>query len=175
MPGRRVHLGLLSSILLAALLASPRDLSSRDAAPEVVLARFIGDWKTEAVIRHHGPPVREIRASGRATCRATLEGRYVEFRTSSVDPPGVAELQIMTYDADARLYRQWVFDSDGYRHEAVGRWNPATSTLRWEGRVGDVKLVVDDRWVSRDRLEWTLTRTAAGGRLVQTIEGVVSR
>jgi hypothetical protein len=66
-------------------------------------------------------------------------------------------------------------DSDGYRHEALGRWDTATSTLTWHGHVDGIGFVIDDRWISRDRLEWTLTRTAADGRLLQTIQGVVSR
>ena len=162
-------------VLLAMVLAVPGKLEPADAPPEAVLSRFLGVWKTEALIRRLGPPVRELRTLGRAAGRLILEGRYVEFRTSSIDPPGLAELQVMTYDAEAGLYRQWVSDSDGYRHEALGRWNPATSTLRWEGQVGGATFVIDDRWVSRDRIEWTLTRTSADGRLLQTVEGVVSR
>lgn len=126
-------------------------------------------------MRSPGPPAREVRALGRAVCRRTLEGRYVEFRTSSIEPAGQAELQIMTYDPEARVYRQWVFDSDGYRHDALGQWDPATSTLRWKGQVDGASIVIDDHWVSRDRLEWTLTRVSADGRLLQTIQGVVSR
>jgi hypothetical protein len=162
-------------LVLVLLATSATTLAGADAPPERILERFLGSWMTEAVIRNSGPPAREIRSRGRAECRRTLADRYVEFRSASIDPPGVVELQVMTYDAEAGLYRQWVFDSEGYRHEAVGRWNAATSTLRWEGRVDGVSIVIDDHWVSRDRLEWTLTRTAADGRVVQRIDGVVSR
>ncbi len=161
-------------LLLAIALAGCRTLDAGGASP-AVLHRFLGEWHTQALIRHHVPTLREVRTVGRAVCRRTLAGRYVEFRTSTIDPPGAAELQIMTYDAEARAYRQWVFDSEGYRHEAQGRWDAATSTLRWEADVDGSRLVIDDRWVSPDRLEWTLTRTAADGRLLQTIRGVVSR
>lgn len=172
---RRLMPRLLALLLLAVALASCGTFDSREVSPGAILDRFLGRWNTEALIRNDGPPVRELRTFGRAVCRRTLEGRYVEFRTSSIDPPGQAELQIMTYDPDAGVYRQWVFDSDGYRHEAVGRWDPATSTLRWEGQVDGATFVIDDHWVSRDRLEWTLTRTAADGHLLQTIQGVVAR
>ena len=161
-------------VALAALVAavgSSGPLESSDA----VLGRFVGVWRTEAQIRHAGPPVSERRTLGRASGRVTLDGRFVEFRTSSIDPPGLNELQLMAYDAEAGVYRQWVSDSDGYRHEAVGRWNHATSTLTWRGQAGGATVVIEDRWVSGDRLEWTLTRTSAEGRLLQTIEGVVSR
>ena len=163
----------LAVLLIAALAGCA---SAADPAPAGdVLSRFVGSWRTEVLIRNYGPPLREIRATGRAVSQPTLEGRYVEFRTSSVDPPGAAELQVMTYDRNADVYRQWVFDSDGYRHEARGRWNPATSTLRWEAEAGGMKIVIDDRWVSRDRLEWTLTRTGPDGRPTQRIDGVVVR
>jgi len=160
-------------LVVLVALAGCRTFEANDSP--AVLDRFLGRWNTEALIRSHTPIVREARTVGRAVCRRTLEGRYVEFRTTSVDPPGATELQIMTYDAAAGIYRQWVFDSDGYRHELSGRWDPATSTLRWEGDVDGARVVIDDRWVSRDRLEWTLTRTAADGRLLQTIRGLVSR
>jgi hypothetical protein len=149
--------------------------AASSSPPEAVLSKFIGTWSTEAHIRNAGPPPREVRASGRAVASATLENRYVEFRTSSIDPPGIAELQVMTFDAHANEYRQWVFDSDGYRHEARGRWNASTSTLRWEAQAGGARIVIDDHWVTPDRLEWTLTRTARDGRVLQRIDGVVSR
>lgn len=161
--------------LVVVALVSPVRLESGDQAHDAVLDRFLGQWKTEALIRNYGPPVRESRTSGQAVCRRTRGGRDVEFRTSSIDPPGLSEVQIMTYDRGADAYRQQVSDSDGYRHEALGRWNATTSTLTWHGHVDGVRFVIDDRWVSRDRLVWTLTRTAADGRLLQRIEGVVSR
>jgi hypothetical protein len=170
-----LHIKLLTLVLLAVALVSPGTLESRDAPPEAVLSRFLGVWKTEALIRNFGPPVREMRTFGRAAGRPIHDGRFVEFRTSSIDPSGLTELQVMTYEPETRLYRQWVSDSDGYRHEALGRWDPATATLRWEGQVDGATFVIDDHWISRDRLEWTLTRTAADGRLLQTIQGVVSR
>jgi hypothetical protein len=141
-----------------------------------VLRLFLGRWRTETRIHNMGPPPRDIQTRGRAVCLQTLEDRYFEFRSTSITPPGEAELQIMTYDADANRYLQWVFDSDGYRHEAVGRWDPTSTTITWEGQAADgSSFVIRDHWVSRDRLEWALERKAADGRIIQTIEGVVSR
>ena len=81
----------------------------------------------------------------------------------------------MTYDVARGRYRQWLFDADGYRHEAEGQWDPATSTLRWRGQVDGATFAIDDRWVSPDRLEWTLTRTGPDGRRLQTIRGILMR
>src|SRR5687768_10682794 len=105
MIGRRAriwHTTLMALVLLAVALAIPGKVASDDAPPDVVLSRFVGVWKTEALIRNLGPPVRELRTFGRAAGRLIHDGRFVEFRTSSIDPPGVTELQVMTYEPEAR-------------------------------------------------------------------------
>jgi hypothetical protein len=147
-----------------------------DRQPEAieVLKRFAGDWETQTRIRHAGPPPREFKTDGKAACRQTLEGRYFEFRTQTI-PPAQADLQIMTYDVETGVYRQWVFSSDGYRHEAEGDWNPASSTLLWKGKTTGSSFVIEDHWISSDRLEWTLRRTDSKGQLLQTIEGMLTR
>jgi len=144
------------------------------ADPSEVLARFLGNWKTHTHIRRAAAPPREFDTFGTATCRQTLGGRYFEFRSESI-PPGDADLQIMTYDEPNKLYRQWVFSSDGYQHEATGTWDPATATIRWTGKTADSTFVILDRWLSPDRLEWTLERTGANGNKLQTIEGTLER
>jgi hypothetical protein len=169
---------LLTAIaLLHSIVAlSGADARAADATPASaieVLARFVGEWHTSATIRKAGIS-REIATQGKATCRATLGGTWFEFRAETI-PPVDSDLQIMTYDAGSRNYRQWVFSSDGYRHEATGQWDAATATMTWTGKTADTTFVIDDHWATPDRLEWTLTRTNAQGEVVQTIEGVVTR
>jgi len=158
--------------LLTPALAGEGLLSEAEA--RAVLQRFIGQWQTVAKIHRLGPPERDIATRGVATCRATLEGEYFEFRTQTI-PPGDADLQVMTYDAAEGLFRQWVFSSDGYRHEATGTWNAATSTIQWKGTSPAGSFVIQDRWTNNDQLDWTLERSDPQGRTVQTIVGTVSR
>jgi hypothetical protein len=54
-------------------------------------------------------------------------------------------------------------------------WNPAASTLIWKGQADGTTFVIEDHWVSADRLEWTLRRTNAAGGVVQRIEGTLTR
>jgi hypothetical protein len=81
----------------------------------------------------------------------------------------------MTYDDKAGVYRQWLFDAKGYRHEAEGQWDAGRSTLRWKGKNADDPFVIEDHRISPDRLEWTLLRTDAQGRRVQSIRGTLLR
>jgi hypothetical protein len=167
----RMSVGILGCVLSLAAEAAAQDLPSDARA---VLDRFTGTWTTQAQIRHSGPPPRTIDTRGRAACQPTLGGRYFEFRTETV-PAGDSDLQIMTFDEQAGVFRQWVFSSDGYYHEAEGTWDASTSVLRWTGQSGSASFVIDDHWVSADRLEWTLRRTDKQGKLLQTIQGTVTR
>ena len=162
---------LLTAPAGAPVLAEPPD--PLPAALEV-LKRFSGVWDTDTRIRQEGPPPREFRTRGKAVCTQTLEGRYFEFRTRSI-PPGQSDLQIMTFDVLSATYRQWLFDSDGYRHEATGRWDAARSTLQWKGETAAGSFVIEDHGSSPDRLEWTLVRKDARGRKLQSIEGTLVR
>lgn len=163
-------------LVLVGLAMSPARAEPVDWPPEAraVLSRFVGEWDTQTTIRNEGPPLREFHTRSHAVCRTTLEGRYFEFRTSSI-PPGQGDLQVMTYDVKTARYLQWVFDSDGYHHEAEGRWHTATSTLTWEGHADGSDFVIEDHWTARNRLEWTMNRTAADGRQLQRIKGVLTR
>ncbi len=61
-----------------------------------MLDRFLGAWRTETTVRDgEGKVLAHTRGMARA--RRTLDGRFVEFRTTSI-PPGDADLQLMTMD-----------------------------------------------------------------------------
>ena len=120
-----------------------------------VLGRFVGQWEVTVLVNG-----RESR--GLAEAAWTMEGTYVEFRSRTI-PPGDSDLQVMTW-SDGK-YRQWLFDSSGYRHEAIGVWDTHHKTLVWTAP----DLVIVDRWVSPDRLEWLMERQA------RRLSGVVVR
>ncbi len=166
--------------VLQVLLGGPAraDDEPLPEAPRAVLDRFLGTWTTEANIHRLLPTKHAVTTRGRGECITTLGGRYYEFRTDTPDignEPGDSELQVMTYDAEQKLFRQWVFSSDGYQHEATGTWNPVTSTLRWTGTSGANTFVIDDRFDGSKTLTWTLTRTNPAGQTVQTITGVLRK
>ena len=135
---RLLFVRLTPAVAWLLLLASVATLARGETAaddPNAVLRRFLGAWQTEARLHKVGPPASDVVTRGTAACQQTLGNRYFEFRTETV-PAGESDLQIMTYDPDSRLYRQWVFSSDGYSHAAAGRWDAATSTLEWRRQVG---------------------------------------
>jgi hypothetical protein len=160
-------------VATAAIVARAQGVQSTPAAAGALLERFAGAWRTETVVRDaSGTEIAHTFGSAAGT--PTLGGRWLEFRTAST-PPGSADLQIMTWDATERAYRQWVFDADGYFHTAIGTFDPALSLLTWRGEKDGVSFVIEDHWVSPDRLTWTLRRTMPDGRVLGTIEGTLVR
>ncbi|HEY8517137.1 MAG TPA: DUF1579 family protein [Candidatus Binatia bacterium] len=157
--------------VLVATLACADDFERR--AEDAVLARFLGTWRTETTVRDGAGNV-IAHTLGTARAERTLEGRWVEFRSASI-PPGAAELQIMTREPATGVLRQWLFDSDGYWHTAEGSWHPASETITWRGEKDGASFVIEDRWRSPDRLEWTLVRKDGDGRTVRTIDGTLTR
>jgi hypothetical protein len=171
------RIGVALGVVLAGLFAhcgEAADGGDSPPDPAQVLDRFVGEWQTTIRLASEDADGPIVERKGRATCRRTLGDRYVEFRSESI-PPGNSELQIMTYDVASGRYRQWVFDSDGYQHEADGTWNAATSTLTWRGERAGTAFVIEDRWVTPDRLEWTLTRIDPDGRRHEAVSGVLVR
>ncbi len=157
-----------------AVAAAADEQSSLPADAGAVLGLFVGQWEFEVRIRARDPSVPVLEARGRGEGRWILDGRFVEFRTQTV-PPGQLEIQIMTYDVEAGVYRQWVFDAQGYTHEAEGEWDPETTTLIWSGQNAAGPFVIDDRWVTPRRLEWRLLLSTPDGELVEPIAGVVTK
>ncbi|MEW6269115.1 MAG: DUF1579 family protein [Thermodesulfobacteriota bacterium] len=171
---KRILAGLGAALLVAATpRASAAEATRAGVRRDAVLERFVGQWRTETTV-HDGAGARIAQTSGTGAGTRILQDRWVEFRTASV-PPGEADLQVMTWDERVGVYRQWVFDADGYWHVAEGRWDPATATLTWRGEKDGAAIVVTDRWLDADRLHWTLTRTAPDGRVLQRIEGTLTR
>lgn len=159
--------------LAVALVAWAQTAHPTPAEASAILQRFVGAWRTETTVRD-GEGVVIATTSGSAAGESTLGGRFVEFRSAS-DPPGESDMEVMTWDPVARVYRQWLFDASGYWHEATGTYDDARATITWRGEKDGTTFVIEDRWVSPERLEWTLRRTARDGRVEQTIEGVLTR
>ena len=170
----RIRFPAALALVLVLYCGCPVAAAEQGPAEQRVLERFLGAWETQATIHNLTPTTGEHTTHGKGVCRATLLGRYFEFCTES-DSNRQADLQVMTYDSQIRVFRQWVFSSDGYYHEAQGAWNASTATLRWEGKTDRGSFVVEDHWVSPDRLDWTLRRTDAKGNVTRVIDGSLRR
>lgn len=98
-----------------------------DAPSEMkVLERFVGTWKIDQTRKTADG--REVKATGFATSKLALGGRYLEY--TAITNPGEQEVySLFTYDEAKKKYRSWFFDSKESHSEWSGTWDEATKTL----------------------------------------------
>ena len=169
------------SILLALLLfggsvfcASAQTVMGADA----VLRRFEGRRRTHVTIKSENMASRVIEATGVGVGLVTLGGQYVEYRAKTDAVPGHPldeDLQISTWDVANKVYRHWLFDSEGNRFERTGTWNEASHTLTWRANERGCTVVIHDRFVSSDRIEWDLARRDPNGKIRTHIDAWMTR
>ncbi len=143
-----------------------------------VLQRFEGRWRTHVVIAPAKIAPRTITANGTGVGLVTLGGQYVEYRaiTDAVSgrPPD-EDLQINTWDEVSKCYRHWLFESEGNRFQRVGTLDKTRRVLTWTADELDGTVVIHDRFVSADRIEWDLVRRDRSGRVTMRIDALMTR
>ena len=114
--------------------------------PRAVLDRFLGRWETAATIRRLGYCRPRFARKGRASA-----SRRSKAAITSSAPPRIpasdSELQVMTYDAEAKVYRQWVFSSDGYRTRPRARGIRPPPRFAGPADPARNTFVIDDHFV----------------------------
>jgi len=145
---------------------------------DAVLLRFEGRWRTHLIIKSVKMAPQVIEATGIGVGLVILGGQYVEYRAKTDTVPGRPpdeDLQVNTWDAANKVYRHWVFDSEGNRFERTGTWDEAHHTLTWSANELGCTVVIHDRFVSRDRIEWDLVRRDPAGKIRMQIYAWMTR
>lgn len=91
------------------------------------LEHFIGTWEITARL----PDGQSLK--GKNVCSWILGGRFLQIHTTLLSPDGTSSVEMMsllTYDTQKRVYRRWIFVSNGSVSEGEGTWDEATRTLR---------------------------------------------
>jgi hypothetical protein len=170
----RALIGTILSLNLAVLAAWADTTPGADD----VLRRFVGRWRTHVVIKPANIAPRELRVDGTGTGLVTLGGRYMEYRAVTDAAPGRAteeDLQINTWDAAANVYRHWIFDSEGNRFERTGTLDKTRQVLTWTANELGGTVVIRDRFVDANRIEWDLVRRDSTGLVTMRIDAWMTR
>lgn len=126
--------------LVAATAADSPQGPSKDVPELKVLSHWVGAWDTELTVKPNAGSPGGVRAKGTATAEWVLDGRFVQ-ETWTFDPgdgtPPLSGSSMMTYDARAKLYRTWMFLSNGVVLESEGRWDEKSRTLTSTSRAAD--------------------------------------
>lgn len=149
--------------------ARAEDGPANDSPELAVLDRYVGSWETGG------------ESSGKSSTQWVLDGRMISTEYTMGD--GTTGLILRKYDAAAKLFKSWFFDSNGGEIAMEGTWDAAAQTLRMEGafevpvgaETAELTIVVVSHFTSADREEWSITVTDAQGSVLSEIRGVNER
>jgi hypothetical protein len=100
--------------------------------PELkALDHYAGSWDVE--ITSKGQPF----TKGKVTARWMLDGRFLQQSGELQDKDGVTVFKytsLMTYDPAKKVYRSWIFLSDGNAGESEGTWDANGRVMTSVGR-----------------------------------------
>lgn len=164
-------------VIFLACAVTPIGAQSISGA-DTVLRKFEGNWLTHVTIRSTKLASREIQLSGMGMGQVTLGGQYVEYRAKTDPMPEQSpeeDLQINTWDPITKIYHHWLFDSEGNRFIRTGTWDEASKTLTWTANELGGTVLIHDRFIHRDRIEWDLVRLDSTGQVTMQIDAWMTR
>lgn len=148
---------------IAAEWARPADATALTDERKV-LDRMIGAWDAEIVTKPAEWTPKELRTTASVTREWILNGQVVATSTKISD--GQEHLNLSAYDAQARVYRNWWFSSDGNHNKAAGTWDSATQSLKFSATRDDgLKFESVMRVADADRQEWEVKVTGRDGKV----------
>jgi serine/threonine protein kinase len=136
------------------------------------LNRLIGTWRTEVDQRL---PNRE-RATGFARYEAVADGRFLRELTWN-DQGEYEAIRLLSYDAEAGLFRDWLFNSNGSAWEpGTGSWDANARTLTFYDTTSNGQQSVNVlRAIDHDRGEARWTHLDQQGKLTFDLRIAMTR
>ena len=144
--------------------------------PEVQkLAYFLGMWKAEGEFTG-GPPAGKF--SGAGSCEWFAGGFHAVCRREGTGPAGKStELEILTYDAEAKAYTRYGINSRGMTLFVKGSLAGDTWTWLWEETTEGKPTTyrITQVQVSPTYFTFTVDYSVAGGPWIVIEEGKVTK
>lgn len=126
------HNRLMSFVCVLALATVCAPVAAQDN-PMDVFKPLLGTWSTRAVHKPSQNVKVATPSEGEVTAKMILNDRFIRYE-GYASTPGNNRLDyqaIMTYDSKKRIYRRWIFRSDGVTAESAGIWDADKMTMTW--------------------------------------------
>jgi hypothetical protein len=158
----------------AAAYASVAAAEEPAASPELkVLDQWIGTWEEESTNKPT-PWLPEVQTKTVVTKREwALRHRFVRAE-GTWEPDQTECLHLITFDAIAKKYRSWYFDSANTmpRGAVTGEWDAEKKTMTWRGvDEGGNKTEGEHKIVDNDHHEWHFAIRGPGGETLLDVSG----
>jgi uncharacterized protein DUF1579 len=144
--------------------------------PEMkVLEKRIGSWKTVTRVKAADWTPEAGESKGEEKIELALQGRFIQGRVRT-QAGNVEAIWLATYDAGAKAYRVWYFNSEGHIVDAGGKWDARTNTMTWMN-VPQPGITSVSRWrfTGDDTFEWDLIAKDRSGKVYLDMEGKLTR
>ena len=139
------------------------------------LRRRIGTWSNKIVQKKSAWNPQQRTIMGKENIQWILDDKFIQGDTTMED--GTKGHWLMTYDPEAKVYRNWFFSSTSFpKGDSIGRWNSELEQMEFEFKF-DENLYGQMRFqfVNDNKLEWEVTIHDDGGQLMMETIGVQTR
>ena len=139
------------------------------------LRRRIGTWSNKIVQKKSAWNPQQRTVMGKENIQWILDDKFIQGDTTMED--GTKGHWLMTYDPEAKVYRNWFFSSTSFpKGDSIGRWNSELEQMEFEFKF-DENLYGQMRFqfVNDNKLEWEVTIHDDGGQLMMETIGVQTR
>lgn len=166
------------SFVLLAIPVRAEETGPAKGVPELQpLGAYVGTWATQSTLKVGDQPA--VAEKGKTTAEWIHDGRFVRQTWALEQAGGLPALNgstIMTYDAQKKTYRAWLFYSTGSVAEAEGTWDAKGRVFTWTAQNPDGNTTVTKANFSMEGTEkWTITTTNRAGKLVFVMQGTNQR
>lgn len=145
--------------------ADQKNKGGEESSPEEVLALWVGTWKGKDVIKPTKSNPKELTWEVSLECKWMLGRQFVE-EFGEVPANNHKHRYIVGYDATKKVYRDWLFMSDGTTMQSTGSWDAQTKTMTWKADIGDGSTVVGKtHFIDADAYEWTALGRDKSGKV----------
>jgi Protein of unknown function (DUF1579) len=158
----------LAAGLACGIPGAPAADAPTPAAELRVLEDMIGTWDEVVTVKPaEWTPASETRTS--VTRRSWSLGGKLMRSDGTWQPTKTEFLYLVAYDAAARVYRCWYFDTTGEmpREPMTGTWDAESRTLTWTVTDGaGNQTVAKHKIIDKDRHDWTMVVTNRDRKVV---------
>jgi hypothetical protein len=146
-----------------------------DKVPELkLLDHYAGSWDFEMTSKD------QPFMKGRVTGTWILDGRFLQQSSEALDKDGAVVfkyMSLMTYDPVKKVYRSWIFLSDGFTGESEGTWDAKGRVMTSVGRKDEngVSSTTTADFSEAGVEKWKIVFTDATGKVVSEMSGKNTR
>lgn len=153
------------------------DDAPKPSAELRVLEDMIGTWDEVMTNKPTEWTPKAEKSTAVTTRTWSLGGKFIRGQ-GAWQPAKTEFLHLMTYDPDAKAYREWYFDAAGTmpRGSVKGTWDAKSRTITWNGTdENGNKTVTTHTIVDKDHNYWTMVVKNPDGKVVLDLSGQCTR